>query len=97
MDREKVAHDLTIVYLRNRYGIDITGSISSDSGGYIETNHLPSTTVAQFVKVGTGEKGLFGREKKQKVQDGYLVDNILTDLVRDYKEAYERIYNLLGE
>ena len=96
MDREKIAHDLTIVYLRNRYGIDVSGTID-DSGGWVESKHFPSTIEAQYVKVGTGEKGLFGREKKQKVQDGYLVDNILTDLVRDYKEAYERIYNLLGE
>jgi hypothetical protein len=96
MDREKIAHDLAIVYLRNRYGIDINGSID-DSSGSIGTDHLPSTTEAKYVKVGTGEKGLFGIERKQQIQAGYAIGGVFENIVKDYRCAYERFYSLLGE
>ena len=95
MNREKIAHDLTMLYLYNRYGIDINGNLH-DGDGYVSTDHFPSTTEARYVKVKTGEKGIFGMEKKQKIQSGYAIDDTFKSIVKDYRQAYEHFYSLLG-
>ena len=100
ISKEQIAHDLTIVYLRNRYGIDIGGSFhvsSGDGSGDISTDHLPSTTQERYIKVKTGEKGLFGIEKKQKISDGLEIDTLFPEIVCEYKHAYNRFYELLSQ
>lgn len=97
---EQIAHDLTIIYLSNRYGIDITGNFQlSDGSGYgeIGTGHLPDTKQLKYIQVGTGEKGFLGREKKVTVEDGYEVDDIFVDMLKNYREAYNHFLKLLED
>ena len=73
LSNEKIAHDLAIVYLSNRYGIDISGGFSltnGDGSGDIETEHLPATDEIKYKKISTGEKGF------------------LSNIFKDYKRAY---------
>ena len=44
ISKEQIAHDLTIVYLNNRYGIDVGGHISvfdGDGHGDVSTEKFP--------------------------------------------------------
>jgi len=102
--KEQIVHDLAIVYINNKYGIDVTGnfdvSISEGNGsssGSIASEHLPDVKAPKIIKVNTGEKGIFGRDKKQKIQQGYLVDDIFAEMIRDYHVANMRFLELLGE
>ena len=98
--KEQIAHDLTMVYMKNRYGIDVSGSIyinDNNGTGTIETEHFPMVSDPQYVKVGTGEKGLFGLERKQKVQSGNKVDPLFLEMVQNYYSAYSHFYSLLCE
>lgn len=105
--KEQIAHDLTLVYLNNKYGVDVTGhfSVSSssfddsidavDGSGNVNTVHLPDIEAVKYIKVGTGEKGFFGNEKKKKVQSGYLVDDIFSQMIEDYYKAYKRFFEMV--
>ncbi len=98
ISNEKIAHDLTIIYLNNRYGLNITGdfSVSDGSGmGDIRTKKLPATEEKNYKKIGTGEKGLFGIEKKQKIEDGYKIDGLFLEILKEYRLAYARFLELL--
>lgn len=100
ISKEQIAHDLTMVYMKNLYGIDVNGSIniSDNSGtGWIETEHFPMTSEPHYVKEGTGKKGLFGLERKQKVQSGKKVDSLFSEMVQNYYDAYSHFYRLLCE
>lgn len=91
LSNEKIAHDLAIVYLSNRYGIDISGGFSltnGDGSGDIETEHLPTTDEIKYKKISTGEEGFLGIEKKTKVEDGFAVDSAFSNIFKDYKRAY---------
>jgi len=60
LSKELIAYDLTMIYMKNRYGINVTGSfyISDNNGtGNIDTEHFPAVSEPQYTKVGTGEKG----------------------------------------
>jgi len=107
ISREQIAHDLAIVYLNNRYGIDVTGdfnvysnslenTVESVSGtGSVVTSHFSSVKEPKYIKVGTGEKGMFGIEKKKKIPSGYLVDDIFNNMIDDYGLAYAHFLELL--
>ena len=44
--KEQIAHDLTMIYLSNRYGANIKGDFSVSDGygsGEIESEHFPDT------------------------------------------------------
>ena len=73
ISKEQIAHDLAIVYMKNRYGINVTGDfyISGASGsGTVKTESFPDASEPEYTKVKTGEKGLFGLERKHKVLSG---------------------------
>jgi hypothetical protein len=96
--KEQIAHDLTIAYITNKYGVDVTGNFfisDGDGSGSVTTKHFPDANVPNVIKVGTGEKGFFGIEKKQKVQSGYLVDDIFRNMINDYHNAISRFLSLL--
>ncbi|MFR3729216.1 hypothetical protein [Lacrimispora sp.] len=107
ISREQIAHDLTMVYLNNKYGIDVTGdfnmysnssddTVNSSSGyGSVITNHFPNVKQPKYKKIGTGEKGFLGIEKKKKVPSGYLVDDIFNSMIDDYGLAYTHFLELL--
>lgn len=98
LTNEKIAHDLTMIYLSNRYGINLTGSFHVDGGegyGDIVTEHFPDAEAEKMVKVSTGEKGFLGIEKKIKVADGYQTDKLFADIFRNYKVAYSRFLKML--
>lgn len=97
---EQIAHDLAIIYLKNRYGIDVSGSVSLSKGdgyGDISTLHLPSTSQSKYKKIGTGEKGFLGIEKKIKVEDGLEVDDLFNEIVDEYMNAYNHFHLLLSQ
>lgn len=96
ISKEQIAHELTMTYMHNRYGVDVSGSFS-DGTGSIETNCLPSTQKPKNTKVGTGQKGFLGIEKKIKVQDGYVVDGIFSEMVEEYYRAYSKFLKLLAD
>ena len=96
--KEQIAHDLTMVYLNNRYGIYVSGDITiTDGRGYgnVETSKFPSVSEIKYKKVGTGERGFFGFEKKVSVKDGYLADDIIAGLIDEYHQTYNRILSRL--
>ena len=104
LPKEQIAHDLSIVYMRNRYGIDVTGEffLSGRNGdftgfGDVKTEHFPDMDEMKKVKVGTGEKGFLGREKKKWEESGYLTDEIFVSMINDYHKAYKRFFELLSE
>lgn len=94
INKEQIAHDLTMVYLNNRYGISVEGHFSVSDGdgfGNIDTQKFPHVSEIKYKKVGTGEKGFLGFEKKIKVEDGHEADDIIDELVREYYQTYNRI------
>ena len=96
--KEQIAHDLTMIYMKNRYGINVSGNfyINDNSGtGTVETEHFPTATEPQYTKIKTGEKGLFGLERKQKIQSGNKVDTLFEEMVQNYYDAYSHFYRLL--
>lgn len=109
ISKEQIAHGLTMVYLSNRYGVDVNGDFNVDSSsidenitevegsGSVETNHFPNAREPKFIKVETGEKGFLGYKKKKKVQSGYLVDDIFIYMVEDYYSAYPHFLKLLED
>lgn len=104
VSKEQIAHELTMTYLNNRYGVDVSGTFNVSqydenkvSGiGNVETKHIPSTKQPKNVKVGTGQKGFLGFEKKTTIQDGYLVDDVFSEMVEEYFQAYSKFYDLLA-
>lgn len=63
----------------------------------MQPERLPTVDSKQMVRVGTGEKHLFGlREKKTLVDAGtYEVDAIFKQMIDDYNGAYARLLELL--
>ena len=99
ISKEQIAHDLTMVYLINRYGISVNGDFSINDGsgfGNFHTNHFPDASEPKYVKVGTGQKGFLGLEKKDKVKSGNKVDDLFMEMVSNYNNAYEHFYRLLN-
>ena len=98
VSKEQIAHDLTMVYLSNRYGINVGGTINVSEGsghGQIDTEKFPSVLEVKYRKVGTGERGFLGFEKQVKVEDGYKSDDIIDDLILEYYQIYSRILTRL--
>ena len=98
VSKEQIAHELTMIYMRNIYGTDITGFFSindGDGSGTISTEKFPSIDVPKYKKIGTGEKGLLGFEKKQKIQDGYAVDDLFAEMTETYLQTYSKFYQLI--
>ena len=98
--KEQIAHDLTIVYLSNRYGVDVAGSIHATGDqqsltSNVSTKRLPDMDEKHYDKIGTGQKGFLGLEKKTKVENGYRVDPIFREMIAEYKKAYSRFIELL--
>ena len=100
ISKEQLAHELTMIYMKNRYGINVNGSfyINDNNGsGNIKTEHFPVVSEPQYAKVKTGEKGFLGLEKKQKIQSGNKVDSLFMEMVKNYYDAYSHFYRLLYE
>lgn len=109
ISKEQIAHDLTMVYLSNRYGVDVRGDFKVDSSsndqnitgvngsGSVETYHIPNVKDPQLIKVGTGEKMFLGFEKKKIVQSGYLVDDIFCNMIGEYYLAYTHFLKFLED
>lgn len=98
ISKEQIAHDLTIVYLNNRYGINVSGDFSSSDGdghGSVDTKKFPAVVEMKYKKIGTGERGFLGIEKKVRVEDGFLADGIIDKLINEYYQTYERVLSRL--
>lgn len=84
ISKEQIAHELAMTYMHNRYGVDVSGTFDitpcGENGvigsGSVKTYHIPSTKEPKNIKVGTGQKGFLGIEKKTTVQDGHIVDKL---------------------
>ena len=63
----------------------------------METERFPNASKPQYRKVGTGEKGFLGFEKKQKVQSGNKVDNLFLEMTENYYVAYSHFFRLICE
>lgn len=101
MLKEQIAHDLTMIYMKNRYGINVYGSfyIDSDNGGSgeIKTEHYPCVNDPKYSLARTGERGFLGIEKRKKVQSGNKTDVLFAEMVENYYAAYTNIFQLLCE
>lgn len=101
ISKEQIAHDLTLIYLKNRYGLDINGTIDSNVNkeihGTLQTEHFPAVSEPRYVKVKTGEKNFWGIERKETIQSGNKVDPLFADIVENYDNAYSLFYTLLCE
>ena len=100
---DKIAHEFAMVYITNRYGAEVKGtmSISSAGGevggwGTVETVRLPDPDAARTTRVRTGEKRLLGLvNKTERVEQGNQVDEIFHNMVIDYRRAFEHFMRLL--
>lgn len=104
ISKEQIAHDLALVYLNNRYGVEVTGDVdvSSDNGnvsgyGSVTTENLPNLYEKKMKIIKTDEKGLFGIKKRERQFDGYLINNTFKNMIDDYYIAYDRILDLLND
>ena len=100
ISKEQIAHDLTMVYMKNRYGPSVDGIIAMTDGagsGTVSTDHFPSTTKIKYRREKTGEKGFLGIEKKKRVESGHKVDDLFNDMVEDYTNAYIKFLKLLEQ
>jgi hypothetical protein len=104
IDIEQIAHGLAMAYINNRYGAEVTGAFNVSTlgddvtgSGTVQTERLPRADAKRMVKVGTGEKHLFGlREKKALVDSGtYEVDATFERMINDYYGAFARFLELL--
>ena len=98
ISKEQIAHDLAIVYLQNRYGVNLRGDFSVNDGtgiGSLETEHFPSASEPRYVKVPTGEKGFLGLERKERVKSGNKADALFKEIFQDYGAAYSFFYEML--
>ena len=98
ISKEQIAHNLTIIYLNNRFGVNVEGYISisdGDGGGNITTEKFPHISENKYKKVGTGEKNFLGIEKKVKIEDGYQSDNIIDSMIEEYYQIFSRILSRL--
>lgn len=104
IDNEQIAHGLTLAYINNRYGAEVSGSFYVSTigdevtgSGTVETGRLPHVGSKNMLKVGTGQKHLFGlRERKVWVESGtYRVDAIFREMIDTYHAAYARFLELL--
>lgn len=103
ISKEQIAHELTMTYMHNRYGVDVSGTFNVSSydengvsgSGSVETNRIPSTKEPKNIKVGTGQKGFLGIEKKTTIQDGYVVDDIFSEMLEEYYRAYSIFLRML--
>ena len=91
---EQIAHELTMIYLSNRYGVENTWE-QEDGYVYPFSKHFHDTNEPHYKRVGTGEKGFLGFEKTNRVQDGYKTDKLFAEILRNYKTAYQRFLTLL--
>ncbi len=60
---------------------------------------MPDIDEERKVKIKTGNKKNFGPfkyDEKVRVVDGYKVDPRFTEMIRDYKNAYAKIIELLS-
>lgn len=105
INNEQIAHGLALAYINNRYGAKVAGSfnvmtVGEDvtGSGSVETERLAALDSKQMVRVGTGQKHLFGlHEKKEWVESGaYEVDAIFVQMIEDYRGAYARFLDLLA-
>ena len=100
LSKEQLAHELAMVYMNNKYGIHVSGSLYTNDGygeGNIDTKHFPNVSEAMYTKVGTGKTGFLGIEKKMKVQNGHEVDPIFSEMVENYYGAYHKFLELLSK
>jgi hypothetical protein len=104
IENEQIAYGLAMAYINNRYGAEVTGAFSVTTlgddvtgSGAVQTERLPAVDSKLMIRVGTGEKHLFGlREKKMLVDSGtYEVDAIFRQMIDDYYGAYARFLELL--
>ncbi|MGX5716318.1 hypothetical protein [Arthrobacter sp. MAHUQ-56] len=101
--KDQIAHDLAMAYINNRYGADVKGEFSVTTwekdvsgSGQVETERLPDVNQIRKVRVGTGERHLFGlREKTTWVASGFEVDIVFAKMIEDYYDARERFLALL--
>ena len=104
--REQIAHDLALVYLANRFAVDVRGDfeVSTDSDGdttgtgSVWTENLPHVSRHRTKRVGTGDRHLWGLGPEKKVTvdtDEYEIDDTFAEMIAEYRLAYERILALL--
>lgn len=98
INKEQIAHDLTMVYLNNRYGINVSGTISGISGnvyGDVGTNKLPHVLENKYSKSKSGIKNIFSPKEKIPIEGEYISDDIIPKLINEYFDTYKRILETL--
>ena len=99
VSKEQIAHELAMVYMNNKYGINVRGDfyLNDRAGnGTIETDQFPGVSEISWSKVKAGEKGFLGIEKKKKIPSGYQVDPLFSEMVENYYSAYNKFLDLLS-
>lgn len=109
ISNEQIAHDLVMVYLNNKYGVDVIGDFDmySDSernvygSGEVKTNRFSEPAEKlEMKKVPTGKKyfGLIKETKKVPTGDTlYPMDDVFIKIIQDYRKAYSRFLSLLTD
>lgn len=78
---DEIAHNLTMVSMRNRYGIPILPKLH-DGNGRISTIHAPALSEKKYENVAF-------EETETVLQTGYAEDDLFAEMVDAYDQIYE--------
>ena len=69
VSKEQIAHELAMVYMNNKYGINVRGDFYLNDGagnGTIETDHFPDVSEISYSKVKLAKKDFWVLKRKRK-------------------------------
>lgn len=104
ISNDKIAHDLAMVYLSGRYGIEVSGFLNVHSidgevsgNGEVSTERLPSVDEIDYIQVPTGEKKFFNLlNVYENKENGFKTDALFSNMIDDYFKAYKKFYDILN-
>ena len=92
---EHIAHELTMLYLYNRYGTVVGGNFTNGHGS-IHTFQFPDAMSSELLDVRTDEVGFLGVRKVEKMPSSSVADEYFKAIVEEYRSVYERILEMLN-
>ena len=94
VSNEQIAHELTMLYLYNRYGAWVTGDFSRGYGS-INNVRFPSVIDPNNVSIRRGKKGFLGTVSKEEMSSDEVARENFEEIVAEYRQAYNIFLELL--
>lgn len=95
VSKEQLAHELTMLYLYNRYGNLLGGSFSNGHGS-INTFRFPDASSSDHIAVEKKVKiGFLGLRTPGMMPSDVVAGEYFKEVVEEYRCAYKQILELL--